>query len=172
VGNNNEKIKLCPQLVPAPLWGVSAYRLLKNGTKWKSIRSDRIAAAQERCEVCGNKPSPLHGNPLTCHEVWDYDDKKKIATLVGLRVHCSDCDAAVHIGRTAQYGGAEAAVAQIAKVNKVSKEDAVGMVVEAMSLWKARSAKKWRVTVLNSLVEQYPQLSILEGVGQRSPAKE
>lgn len=158
-----DKIRLRPELVPRPLWGISAYRLLKNGVKWKNIRNERIMAAKQCCEICGEKPSRLHGDPLTCHEVWDYDDKKSIATLVGFRIHCSDCDAAVHIGRTAQYGGMERAIAQIAKVNRITNRQAEAIVGGALTVWQKRSTKKWRVTVLDSLRKHYPQLSILEG---------
>jgi hypothetical protein len=51
--------KLVPELVPEPLWGVSAYRALGKSTPWKTIRQDTLNEASNRCRIF--QPSQRHG---------------------------------------------------------------------------------------------------------------
>jgi hypothetical protein len=111
------KLKLTPDLVPKPLWGKNAHQLFGRRALWKKIRSETLEAAHHACEVCSLVPSPIHGDRLTCHEVWHYDEKRCVATLTGLRIHCTKCDSAVHMGMAARYGGQDMAIAQLCKVN-------------------------------------------------------
>jgi hypothetical protein len=154
-------MKLVPELVPEPLWGHSAYRLLGRSS-WKAIRKDVLNAAKNSCQPCGITPSPLDSDPLTCHEQWHYDDKKRVATLIGFEIHCSACDSATHMGRAVQHGAGDRALNQLRKVNGISISAAQDLFVSAMILWKARSKKKWSVRVDPKLIETYPKLAILE----------
>ena len=86
-----------PALVPQPLRGVSAYRLLKLTPTWKRICAEMLGKAAYRCEFCGFEPVPglkdvgptsatavlaRRGSveDLHCHEVWAYDDWRRVAT--------------------------------------------------------------------------------------------
>lgn len=126
------------------------------------MRCDALEAANSTCEVCSFAPSPIYGDPLTCHEVWHYDDKRGIATLTGLKIHCTKCDSAVHMGMAAAYGGYDAAIAQLCKVNGIGPQAAQELFAAAMNLWKKRSKKKWRIKVAKTLLKRYPQLVALE----------
>ena len=156
------ELKLAPHLVPKPLWGKNAHQLFRRRALWNKMRSDALEAAHHACEVCSEVPSPIYGDPLSCHEVWHYDDKRGVATLTRLRIHCSKCDSAVHIGMTAAYGGLDNAIAQLCKVNEIGPKAAEELFHAAMILWKKRSKKKWRITVAKPLLERYPQLVALE----------
>lgn len=150
---------LVPELVPAPLWELSAKKTL--GAAWKRIRQDVLDAARHTCEVCGHEPNPYYGDPLHCHEVWHYDDRRGTATLVKLRMQCKACDSAVHIGRAMQWGAGDAALTQLQKVNAISLFEAERLYAAAMIEWKRRSAKAWRLSVDAPLLAKYPTLARL-----------
>ena len=88
-------LKLVPNLVPKPLWGISAYRKLTRDS-WRRIRQDALDAAGNRCEMCGVLPQ--QAGSLTCHEVWRYSEARGTATLARLEVHCAKCDSVTHMG--------------------------------------------------------------------------
>lgn len=114
--------------------------------------------ARRTCEICGVTPSPIFGDPLICHEVWLYDDKRGTATLANLRIQCGKCDSAVHMGRTVAHGGREGAISQLRKINGMSTEEAENLYLRAMAVWKKRSKRKWRIVVARPLLKRYPQL--------------
>jgi hypothetical protein len=140
----------------------NAHQLFGKRGLWKQMRRDALEAAQHRCEVCSFAPSPIYGDPLTCHEVWHYDDKHWIATLTGLKIHCSKCDSAVHMGIASVYGAHDAAIAQLCRVNRIGPQAAEELFAAAMTLWKKGSKKKWRIAVAKPLLKRYPQLLALE----------
>lgn len=91
--------KLVPELVPEPLWGVSAYRALGKSTPWKAIRQDTLNEASNRCQFCDSEEPQL-----ACHDKWEYDDRKGIAKLIGFETRCPLCHLATHIGRAMRIG--------------------------------------------------------------------
>jgi hypothetical protein len=95
-----KKLKiLMPELVPTPLWGRSASKMLKGRLAWKKIRQETLSAAEQSCSICGSNTGQL-----SCHENWEYDDKRLTANLVGFEIHCSDCDSVAHAGRAFKLG--------------------------------------------------------------------
>jgi hypothetical protein len=149
---------LLPELVPKPLWGISAYRLLGRGKAWKAIRQAALEAAGQRCCICRST-----GSGLTCHERWAYDDRRGIAMLTGFQIHCRNCDAVTHMGRAAARGLAEHAMAHFCRVNGVTKEKAREAFSSAMSVWRSRNRRAWTTEVAGPLVELCPQLAVLAG---------
>ena len=144
--------KLVPELVPEPLWGVSAYRALGKSAPWKAIRKDTLERVSDRCEFCDSDAG------LECHDKWTYDDKTCVATLIGFEIRCKLCHLATHIGRAMQLGLLQDAVAQLCKVNRCTVSDVEGMIDAEMPLWKKRSRKKWTVVVAPTLLKRYPRL--------------
>jgi hypothetical protein len=145
--------KLVPELVPEPLWGVSAYRALGKSTPWKAIRQDTLHEASNRCQFCGSE-----GPQLACHDKWEYDDRKCIATLIGFEIRCPLCHLATHIGRAMRIGHLQEAVEHICKVNGCTVKDVEKVIDAEMPLWKKRSKKKWTVVVAPALLKRYPRL--------------
>lgn len=156
-----KKPNLQPQLVPKPLWGISARRKLGRGS-WQHIRQDAIKAARQSCEICGESPNAIYGDPLTCHEVWRYDDILATATLLGFEIHCPKCDLVTHMGRAMAHGFGDDALDQLCRVNGTTRLEAKQIYTDAMALWQKRSVKKWRVKVAKTLLRRYPQLTKLE----------
>ncbi len=161
-----KSLKLQPELVPAPLWGISAYRVLGRGKVWKSIRQDTLEAFGYCCSICGTDEPPF-----ICHEMWDYDDRRGIATLYGFECHCRECDLVAHIGRSSQLGLRERALKQLCRVNGVTHTEAKQVVEHAMDVWEHRNRKKWKIKVHKSLLKSYPELRSLvraESMWERS----
>lgn len=134
------RYKLLPELVPKPLWGLSAKKKLGR-SQWDRIRRQVLEDAEHACQICGDVPSPYYGDPLICHEVWHYDDKRRIATLVALRPQCAKCDCAVHMGQSMVFGAGDKALAQLQQVNGISLHEAEALYAQAMAVWSVRSSK-------------------------------
>jgi hypothetical protein len=154
-----KKFLLIPEMVPSPLWGRSAHKMLGNRVVWKKqIRGDALTRANNRCELCGSGEGRL-----SCHEKWQYDDKRGIATLVNFEIHCGMCDAATHPGLTFKVATSPeetllAILEHLRKVNRCTAREVESILSNSMSQWQERSAKKWTVKVADSLVAQYPDL--------------
>jgi hypothetical protein len=146
--------RLAPELVPAPLWGVSAYRRFGKTKPWKEIRQDTLELAGNKCGACD-----ADGPQLSCHDAWSYDDKTCVATLIGFEIRCQACHNATHIGRANALGFEQEAHAQLRRVNGCTQEEVDAMVEAAMNLWEKRSGKTWTVVIAPYLLERYPRLA-------------
>jgi hypothetical protein len=154
--DRSRRLKLQPELAPQPLWGISAYRLLGRGARWKQIRQDTLEAAGHCCSVCGATTPPL-----SCHEKWDYNDKNTTATLIGFMILCAACDAATHMGRAVKHGQSDIALKQLCRVNGITLAEAKQLFMKAMTAWQERSRKEWRATVARFPLKRYPQLKVV-----------
>ena len=162
-----QKIKrsLIPELVPGPLWGRSAARMLGQRAVWKKhIRADALAEADNKCAFCGS-----HENGFICHDKWQYNDAQGIATLIGFEIHCRKCDAVTHVGQAIMRNQSREdreevlreVLIHLCKVNQCSHESGMQILSKAMDEWTKRSKKKWTVEVTPALVKRYPDLSAL-----------
>lgn len=148
---------LMPELVPGPLWGRSAHKMLGNKAVWKMrIRGDTLAEANNRCSICKSSQGRM-----TCHEKWAYDDKQFVATLLGFEIHCSNCDLVAHAGRAFKLGYGEVVISHLCAMNQWDIKHAVTVLKHAMDVWMKRSKKEWRTKVASSLVKRYPELAAL-----------
>jgi len=163
--STQERLRLAPELVPKPLWRVSAYTLLQGSAAWKRIREAALREAGHRCVVCGaaGPPAGFTDPRLYCHEVWSYDDHTGVATLEGFRMLCCGCNAVVHLGRTSAAGQREQALAHLSRVNGISRAMAESIADRAMRVWQKRSGQDWKVTVSEHMRATYPELDKLEG---------
>jgi hypothetical protein len=146
--------RLVPELVPEPLWGISAYRVFGKTKPWKEIRQDTLAEAGHKCGTCDGG-----GPQLACHDAWSYDDKKCVATLIGFEIRCLLCHNATHVGRAFDLGFQQEVIRQLRGVNRCTEREVVEMINSAMSLWAERSKKKWTVVVTPALLKRYPRLA-------------
>src|SRR5260370_31103828 len=86
--------KLTIELVPKPVWGNSlAHRMTR--ANWNKIRWLVLERYRYHCGICGSDEKPL-----TCHELWEYDDEQHVQKLQGFIVLCRNCHAIKHYGRT------------------------------------------------------------------------
>jgi hypothetical protein len=146
--------RLVPELIPEPLWGISAYRHFGKTKPWKEIRQDALTEAGHKCGTCD-----ADGPQLACHDKWSYDDKTRVATLIGFEIRCILCHNATHVGRAIELGFQQDVVRQLCEVNRCTEREVVEMINSAMSLWEKRSKKKWTVAVAPALLTRYPRLA-------------
>ena len=88
------KLKLAIETIPEGSWGKSLANLLPRPV-WDTLRREIYTRARYRCSICEEVNEQLH-----CHEVWKYDDRGRVQTLVGFRCLCSSCHMVKHWGRT------------------------------------------------------------------------
>ena len=150
-------LKLRPRLVPEPLWGLSAYRLLKQ-SQWQRIRRDALAAAASACAICG----AIRDKGMVCDEEWVYEGD--VARLIGTRIICPDCNGVTHIGRAGLAGYGDVALEHMARVNGITVREAQRLVALDAEEWHQRSRGVWTVAVASDLLARYPFLSVLVGL--------
>jgi hypothetical protein len=149
-----QRLKLAPRLVPKPLWGISAYRLLP-ARVWKRIRAEALEAAGGSCSVCGERRE----KGMVADEVWAYAGT--VATLVEVRILCPDCNAVTHIGQAAISGYLDVARDHMAKVNGISRREAAQRFMVAAQVSKDMSGLSWSVAVAPDLLARYPELELV-----------
>ena len=126
-------------LVPSSSWFKSLANVLDKET-WKRIRRRELRRAGYKCEICGYRGKGLH-----CHEIWEYDDEKKIQRLVGYKILCERCHLAHHLGFAQVTGKLESTVKWICKIANLDEEEVWRLVEEAFREWVERSKYKWDI---------------------------
>jgi len=156
-------LRLVPELIPEPLWGLSACRFLgSTSAAWRAIRAAALQAAGNACAACGFA-SP-GGRYQRGDELWAYDEPEGIATLTGVRVLCPPCDSARHFGLAQVRGYGAEALEHLAEVNGLDEAGAQQLREHAWEDWDRRSELAWTVEVAPELVERFPALAGLRGL--------
>ncbi len=137
------RVKLEFDLVPGSSWGNNLRNMLGR-TEWDKLRAQMLAERGNKCAVCGSSER------LQCHEVWAFDDKKRVQSLRGFQASCSLCHLASHFGLAetlAQQGhvNLENVIAHFLKVNRISKEQFETEKTKAFALWRKRSEREWKI---------------------------
>jgi hypothetical protein len=131
--------RLTVELVPKTSWHDNVRALVDERT-WDRIRRQVWRQAGYRCEVCGGR-GPEH--PVECHEVWRYDDRTRMQTLVRMITLCPDCHQVKHIGYASVRGKSAQARAHLARVNGWTLAQADVHIAEAFRVWAQRSQGPW-----------------------------
>lgn len=142
------KLKLAIDLVPKPCWYLSVRRYFPRSI-WNRLRLKVIADQGSKCGFCKSRKD------LHCHEIWEYDDKKRTQTFVRFHLSCRMCHFVNHFGLSAILASErrldlEAVIRHFMKVNKVKRAVFEAHKTEAFDLWKKRSKRKWK-TVFGDL---------------------
>jgi hypothetical protein len=75
-------MRLDPELIPEPLWAISAARLLGRKSKtWRQIRSSALESADDTCSAC--REVSRGGKGMVCDELWSYDEEQKFGSPAG-----------------------------------------------------------------------------------------
>lgn len=152
------KIKrvLTIECLPADTHGLNV-RTMLSSEDWDLLRTHCYAEAGYECEIC-------HGTgdkwPVECHEVWSYDLKKGVQTLVKLQALCPLCHGAKHIGRTTQVGNLEAVLAHHRKINRITRKTQEKVLKKvANDFWERDKVafKKVDITYAKKLVRKLRQ---------------
>jgi DNA polymerase-3 subunit epsilon len=86
------------------------------------------------CAGCGLKQEEME-----LHEVWDYDENKRVQRLADLVTLCGKCHLVMHLGRAMKVGQGEVALAHLASVNGWTMSKAQRHANQAMETWRRRS---------------------------------
>jgi 5-methylcytosine-specific restriction endonuclease McrA len=146
--------KLIVELIPKTCQYINARTIVKS-TYWDKIRHIVYKKANNKCEICGE-----HGlkqgfkHKLECHEVWKYQDRKKVQKLAKLMALCPLCHQAKHIGRTSYIGKADDAYERLKKINGWDLIQLSEHIDKAFEKNKERSNHKWTIDL--SLLNKKP----------------
>lgn len=139
------KLKLTIELVPGPSWHISLYTMIPRSA-WKKIRKETLDRFDHGCGICGVKDL----SPLTCHEIWKYDDKHHIQRLTAFIVLCELCHLIKHLGLAgilAEKGKLDydRLVDHFMKVNACNRKEFLKHKEKMFHQWKKRSQHEWIV---------------------------
>ncbi|MFB9239927.1 hypothetical protein ACFFWC_31120 [Plantactinospora siamensis] len=137
-------LRLRVELVPRPLWGRNLRAVLPR-SDWQRLRRWALDRAGERCEPCGL--TVAGGRYLICHERWTYDHATRTQTLIGVEIHCGDCDLVTHVGRAGVVGGpllVGQALRRLAELNGWTPAEALFHYRAARTEWQERSQHPWQ----------------------------
>lgn len=136
-------MKLNIDLVPSSAW-YNNVRAILTKEQWDFVRKQVSDQAWNKCEICDGV-GPKH--PVECHEIWEYNDKKKIQKLVGLIALCPDCHTVKHFGLAQITNKQEKALKHLMKVNKITKKAAEKYIADEFMKWAERSSKQWKLDI-------------------------
>lgn len=114
------KLKLAIEPRPASTWGMTLANLLPRD-KWDRLRFDCYREAGYACEICGRTDLDLNA-----HEIWEFDDRRKIMRLKRIECRCTLCHDVHHFGRSTQVHSRsyqKKLIEHWCKVNERTKED-------------------------------------------------
>jgi hypothetical protein len=161
------QLKLMPALVPAPLWGKSVCNTLPR-KQWESLRRSVLEVAANTCLHC----EAQYEKGMICHEVWEYDDLKQVATLTALAIVCRDCNSVLHLGKSLLIGQkkgesglverGEQAVEHLKKINRITDQEARKLIKDAFKTHSSRSRQTWEIQIASNLIEEHPILANLK----------
>ncbi len=155
--------KLCPRLVPSPLWGLNLASIARIAPESAIAICDDCSSLVElvsrywlsldrsgKCEVCGGKGNEIDEDWLYCvfdrnNRSVDYEARevfhaeeaanyKGIACLKRIRLLCDKCHLAKHQGYALVHGRKQEAIEHLANVNKISMNETVKLVSKAFSI--------------------------------------
>ena len=140
-------LKLEMEMVPKSTWGQSLANILPRPV-WDTIRREVYSSSNYCCSACGDMSSRLN-----CHEVWDFNDKKRLQILAGFQCLCEDCHRIKHWGRTSLLISKgelpkrkeEELIKHFCQVNRCKKTTFTAHSRKVHSLWAGRSKVKYTV---------------------------
>lgn len=148
-------LKLTIELVPSSSW-YSNVRTNVSQSEWDVIRKKSYRSANYKCEICGDSGiNQGYRHPVECHEVWEYDDKRKIQKLKSLISLCPNCHKVKHAGLSCIVNGEkDIVINQLVKVNGMSLKQAKQYLKFSFDVYYKRSKYDWKLDIsyLNSFV--------------------
>ena len=138
---NSSTPRLTMDLIPHTCWFSNVRNHLEK-EDWDKVRKKVFQNANNVCEVCGSKGRKW---PVECHEVFEYDEGRKIQKLVRLVALCPSCHQVKHFGKAQMDGKEDEALAHLCKVNGWPRDQGREYVSEQFDLYYRRSEIEWQV---------------------------
>ena len=153
-------MKLTIELVPKTSW-YDNVRSHVSKERWDELRFECYRKAGHKCEICGAVGKDQgYEHPVECHEIWEYDDKKKIQLLAGLIALCPRCHKVKHIGLAQINKEYTMCVYHLRQVNGWNFKKTEKYINKAFEKWEERSEHDWTVD-LTYLTQYQDQLGEL-----------
>jgi len=135
------------ELVSKHSWGKSLAQLLPK-VLWDRLRRLIYRRYNWTCQICST-----YGVEVHCHEVWTYDDRRKIQILKDLACLCKECHNIKHWGRTIflRHEGKipQSYIDQLRKhfctVNGCTEQDMIDHIVEVGDKNQMRSRYRYKI---------------------------
>lgn len=140
---------LTVELIPRTSWFTNV-RSHVSAAEWERLKRIVSERAGRRCEICGGRGPRW---PVECHEVFSYDDERRVQRLERLVALCPACHEVKHIGLAGVRGRRAEAVRHLARVNGWSNADAELYLEACFEQWHRRSNHEWTLDL--SHLEQY-----------------
>lgn len=160
--------KLTIELIPKTCF-YSNVRTLLPTKYWDQLRKESYELASHKCEICGDTgKNQGYRHDVECHEIWEYDDNKRIQKLMGLISLCPKCHQVKHFGRTSAIGKQAEAFKHLESVNEWNHKDCVDHLAQSMTEWLERSKYEWKldITILHEK-HKLPKKLIMEAEKKR-----
>lgn len=142
-----EEPLLSIELVPSSCW-FSNVRSEVSKKEWDIIRKASYKKAGYRCEICsGSGLNQGFNHPVECHEIWHYDDKKKIQKLEGFISLCPMCHKCKHIGLAMKRGELDVVFPHMMTVNNMTVEEVEDYIDQQFAQWRERSKHQWTLDI-------------------------
>jgi hypothetical protein len=139
--------KITVELIPKTC-SYSNLRTLIPNKYWDKLRKMSYSEANHVCQVCGDSgKNQGYRHNVECHEIWGYDDKKKIQILLGLTSLCPMCHQVKHFGRASAIGKQAEVLHHMEKINNWSHKECVTHIGKIMMEYLERSKYKWRLSL-------------------------
>jgi len=136
-----KKLRLTIELVPSSSWQNNLRSVLKP-KMWDEIRKKVYRSSNFKCAVCGKK------GKLQAHEIWQFDDERKIQRLTDIIPLCFLCHMTKHIGFASLSGGKlqnERVIRHFMEVNKVDRTIFQKHFADVMKDFEDRSHYEWQL---------------------------
>jgi len=157
--------KLTIELIPTTCH-FSNVRTTVTSAEWDKIRFLSYAAANNKCEICGDTgKNQGYKHNVECHEIWHYDDVNHIQTLTGLISLCPTCHQVKHFGRAIAIGKQLPCMIQLARVNGWTRPEILDHINESFIVHKNRSKHQWKLDL--SILTQEPYNIVLKETDKR-----
>jgi len=153
--------RLCPRLVPSPLWGLSLAQVARMAPQAALAICDRCPEVVEevrrywmglprggRCEVCGAPGSEIDEDWRYCVINNAGGQRRGVAYLKRLRLLCEKCHLAKHQGYARVVGEELEALEHLAQVNRLSLAEAEKLVDKAFLIHAGLSGiSDWAIEI-------------------------
>jgi len=150
--------RLSVELVPPLAWGKNVRAVVAADT-WEALRWHFGAVLYKprfmsiefptdhfrtelKCAICS-----AVAKTLELHEEWDYDDKKLVQRLTGLKAVCKKCHLAKHLGYANATGRTEEALTHLASVNGWTACQAEKYSEQVFATWSRRTGNVYALDV-------------------------
>ena len=131
-------LRLSVELIPMTTVGINLRSEL-TPTQWDTLRRKVYSRVNYCCEACDASNIEVH-----CHEVWDWDDKKHVQKLIGLRCLCWECHRTTHLSDPG-IGGNLKTLKHLAHVNGITIFKANKILLKAYLQGSIRSEHEWKL---------------------------